>query len=289
MPRDKIGSLPAFGTDTPSESESWTANKVIEAQPDKEDEQEQAAPESGAEPAEEIAAGEQEKETPSEPPTEEEPTAEPERVEPDDTATLQNQLSEQIEGLKSAKSELIAELKDLRGQKREAKKEQIEEVQEKIDDLNDVNQNDATLVDRIVRAKGFVSNKDVQRMILESKKQDELGKFFQQFPEYGTADNPTERWNGLLTQISLYYKEPSDPQSYARILRKAHTDLYGGSKSGGGRSATAIKRQVEIAGVGAGGTQRSSSVKSADSMSDAHKQRLLDGGWSEEEIREMEG
>lgn len=276
--------MPAFGTD-----ESMPANKVIEAQPDNEEEQ-QVAPESGAKPAVETPAGQEEKETPSEPSSEQKPAAAPEKEQRDDTAALQNQLTEQIEGLKEAKTELLADLQDLRGQKREAKREQIEEVQEKIDTLEDVNQQDVSLVDRIVRQKGYVSNKDVQRMILESKKQDEATRFFQEFPEYGSVDNPTTKWKELLQQISLYYKQPEDPQSYARILRKAHNDLVGQNRSisSGGRNAAAVKRQIEIAGVGAGGAQRSSSVNPSNAMSSDMKQRLSDGGWSEEEIREME-
>lgn len=58
-----------------------------------------------------------------------------------------------------------------------------------------------------------------------------------------------------------------------------------GSQNSSGRGIQIRQKQVQIAGVGSGGSQRSSSVKNLKSST---VQILRDGGWSEEEIKEME-
>ena len=134
MPDNVIGKMPEFTSD--SESVEPTA-----------------APDSGA-PSEEV---ELEKETPSVPPAEQTPDAEPEREPVVDTEDLKTQKLREIAALEETRRELIHELGDLRGQKREAKQEQIAKVEEKIDALEDVNPDDVNLIDRVLKAKGYVA------------------------------------------------------------------------------------------------------------------------------------
>jgi len=269
MANQVIGSIPEFTQDSEPVQPQEVNSEV--------------ASESDAEPAEETSA-DKEKETPSQPPQDIKPAAEPEKEPSADTRDLRTELLGEIEGLKQARKELIFELQDLRGQKRELKEEQISQVQEEIDKLEDINSDDVQLIDRILRAKGYVSKESVQKMFLESKRQDEIDKFFKEFPEYSEENDPDRKKFGpLLREVSLY-KEPTNPSMWAKLLRKAHQALTG-NKASGERGIAITKRRLEVAGVGSGGAQRSSSVKP---FSIEKRIMLLNGGWSEEDIQRME-
>lgn len=262
MPNQVIGKLPEFD----GENQEEVKEPAV-------------APESGAE----VPQG-NETETQSEPPAEEKASESEETPRADDTTDLRQKFLEEIEGLKQDRQELLLELKDLRGQRREAKQAEIDKVQEQIDDLKDVNQDDATLVDRIVKARGYVSRGDVQKMFYDSRKQEVFNSFFREFPEYSEENDPQRsKFNPLLRELQLY-KEPSDPGEYARLLRRAH-DQVAGTKRSGERDTIVTKRQVEIAGVGSGGVQRSSSVKG---FSPARRAQLQSWGWTEDQIQGME-
>ena len=264
MPQQVIGSLPKFdGEETPPE-------EVKEPT---------VVPESGTETPEG-----KEKETPSDLPAEETPAQPEETRKSDDTTDLRQQLLVEVEAMKRDRQELLLELKDLRGQKAEAKKAEISDVQLQIDKLEDVNQDDATLVDRIVKARGYVSKQDVQSMFYNARKQETFSKFFQEFPEYSEENDPQrEKFSPLLRELQLY-KEPTDPGSYENLLKRAHR-MVSGSKTSGGRDPQVQKRQAELAGVGSGGVQRSSSVKS---FTPERRAQLTSWGWTDEQIQGME-
>lgn len=273
MPNQVIKGIPEFTTD-----ESQGGIQDIHAP--------QTTPNSGVESTETPV--EQEKETPTDPSTENEPATSEETQGSDNTSNLQEQYSQlrnAITGLEKTKSDLIGELRDIRGQRRDAKQAEIDEVQEKIDKLEDVNPDDVSLVDRILHAKGYVPKQDMQRMLGESKKQDEIANFLKEYPEYSEEGDPDRvRFNQLIQEVSLY-KEPSNPTLWGVILRRAHKAIAPVQKVASDRTIAIKKRQAEIAGVGTGGGQRSSSVKPF-----SERTRLLfeHGGWSEEEIKEME-
>lgn len=267
MSKQVVGSIPEFTPDSPSE-----VQQGVEVVAD-------SATKAGEQPLPE------EKVTPSEPPAELKPALEP-QAQSEDTNLNEQQsaLLREIGGLEQAKKTLISELEDLRGQKREAKKAEIAEVQEKLDDLKDIHPNDVATIDRVLHAKGYVSRDGVEKMLYDARKQDEIQRFFKEFPEYSEDNDPGRIKFGPLLQEVALYKEPKDPQQWGVILRRAHKTLAG-TQSAGGQSSELRKRQVQVAGLGGGGAQRSSSTKS---FSQLHKNALLSGGWSEEEITRME-
>jgi hypothetical protein len=175
-------------------------------------------------------------------------------------------------------------LKDLRGTKREAKQAELTTVEENLDKLEDVNTDDVNLIERILRARGFIRKDEVTKMYSEAQKQEEIEKFFKEYPEYSEDHDPERRKFGPLLQEVSLYKEPSDPKLWGQILRRAHRNLEG-MKSASERPIAIKKRQVEIAGVGSGGAQRSSSIKA---FTPEKRYALQQGGWSEEEIHRME-
>lgn len=265
MPDNVIGKIPEFTSDSEAVEPQDLTTAASESD---------AIPQ-GAEP---------EKETPSIPPVEETPDMAVETQPVVNTDDLKEQKLREIAGLEETRRELLHELTDLRGQKREAKQEQIAQVQEKIDQLEDINPDDVSLIDRVLKAKGYVAKQDVNKMFYEARKQEVFSKFFKEFPEYSEANDPDRRKFGPLIRELQLYKEPSDPDIFGDLLRRAH-QAVSRNQGSSDRSPSVLKRQAEIAGVGSGGAQRSSSI---EGFSMEKRMALIQGGWSDEDIKNME-
>lgn len=270
MANQVIGSIPEFTNDGGEPSEELKAPAF-----------------SAGEPLEEAPMGgetQEETETLSEPPTENIPDEAVESQPVDNTGELKNELLTEIEGLRDARKELIYELKDLRGQKRELKEQELKAVDDKIDDLNDLNPDDVILIDRIIKAKGYVAKEEVDKRFFEEKKNAQIDKFFKEFPEYNETNDPDKKkFAPLLAKLSMF-REPKTLDEFNEFLRLAHTSLSG-NKVSSGRTAAIRQQQVKTAGVGAGGVQRPSSVEPFN----AEKRAMFRaGGWSEEDIARME-
>jgi len=263
MAREVIGKFPEFTSDEP-QSEETGREEVKEAG------------------AKEVP--EEEKETPSELPAEEKPAEEiPKEEIPEEKPGVDTgELLKQIQGLQAEKEKLLSEIKDLRGQRRELKKEELGKVEEKIEELKDLHPEDVAIIEKILRAKGYITKEEAQRMYYDQVKQEELNKFLEKYPEYKPENDPNDiNWNALQREVSLY-RMPQDPHLIGMILERAHRAIQ---KVPSERGIPAQKKKLEIAGVGAGGVQRSSSRKTLPSH---YRQILERGGWSEEEIQKIE-
>lgn len=270
MANQVIGNIPEFTNDGGEPSKELKATAL-----------------SAVEPLEEAPTGgetQEETETPTEPPTEETPDEVVESQPVDNAGELKNELLSEIEGLRDARKELIYELKDLRGQKRELKEQELKAVDDKIDDLNDLNPDDVTIIDRIIKAKGYVAKEEVDKRFFEEKKNAQIDKFFKEFPEYNETNDPDrKKFAPLLDKLSMF-REPKTLDEFNEFLRLAHTSLSG-NKISSGRISAIQQQQVKTAGVGAGGGQRPSSIEPFN----AEKRAMFRaGGWSEEDIARME-
>ena len=216
----------------------------------------------------------EEKETPSEPPADIEPAVENR----DDTTELMRAK----QGLEEELVRLRKDIVDLRGQRRDLKKEEIIRVEQKIDELNDVSPEDVTLIDRVLRAKGYMTKEESHKMFYENVKTEELNKFLEKYPEYKPENDKDDlNWSVLQKELG-FYRMPDNPRFIGEVLERAHRAI---AKVPSDRAISAKKRQVELAGVGGGGGQRSSSGKSLDPR---YRDELSRGGWSEEEIKDIE-
>lgn len=211
------------------------------------------------------------------------PTETPAETVGDTTATPSSSVQDtEIEALRRERVKLLGEISELRGQKREVKQELLTHVEQQIDDLKDVNPNDVTLIDRVLRSKGYITKEEQSRMAYESVKNEELNKFLETYPEYKPANDPNDiNWNALQREIG-YYRMPSDPRKIREVLDRAHRATVKVSSDPG---LPQRQRQVQVAGTGGGGTQRSSSRNTLDPSKRA---MLEQGGWSEEEIKRIE-
>lgn len=193
-----------------------------------------------------------------------------------------NDLEKQLHGLQQEKAKLLSEIQNLRGQRREIKKEELIKVNDKIDDLKDVNPADIDVIDKVLRSKGYLTKEESQKMFYESVKQEQIGTFLEKYPEYKPENDPHDvNWNTLQREFSIYAM-PSDPKLIGDRLERAHRGI---TRSIPDRTIEVKKQQIKTAGVGSGGTQRSSSAKTLDPDKRAMLER---GGWSDEDISRIE-
>jgi len=239
----------------------------------------------------------EEKETPTEPSTEKKPadeetvseekiTSDEETEEPlgEDIGGEKEELLKSIEGLKAAREKLLEDIKYLRGERRELKQKQIDKINEEIDELKDLHPDDVKVIERVLKAKGYVPKQEIEKELYNQIKQQQLDRFLDKYPEFKPENDPDDKnWTALQEELK-YYRMPEDPNKIMTILERAYRAISP-LISSNDRSTLAKKQQIKTAGVGAGGGQRSSSKKT---LSPRYRQELERGGWSKEEIKEIE-
>lgn len=257
MPENTIEGVPEFTQVEGTEQVVEPTQAVVEETPEPETET----------PAEPAAA-----ETPSEP-AQAEVTA--------DTGTkteAELRYERQIQGL-------LNEIKTLRGKNRQLTPQEQQALittQQKVDELQDVNPDDVKVIDKILRAKGYLTKDEAAQMTYKAIEQDEVNKFLEKYPEYKPENDPHDlNWSALQRELTLYAR-PNDARKWSEILDRAHKVIV---KPSSDRGIPEKKQQLKTASIGSGGTQRSSSHKSLDP---SRRSRLEQGGWSEEEIQRIE-
>ncbi len=221
----------------------------------------------------------QETETPSTP--EEKPVTE------SDEGSGGGELEKAIEKLQHERSELIKEVKELRGSKRELKQQQLQQTQQHIDELKDLHPDDIGTIERVLRSKGYMTKDEAGQMFYEAVKNEELEKFLNKYPEYKPENDPDNiRWGAFERQIEkekdLGYSLPKNPHNLAVFLERVHGAIASPKTT---TDRAAAERRIQIAGVGSRGSQQSSSPKRLDNE---RRQILSRGGWTEEEIQNIE-
>lgn len=197
---------------------------------------------------------------------------------------VDNALVKQVQGLAIEKERLLEEIKSLRGEKREIKQEQIHRVEQQIDDLKDVNPDDVSVVEKILRAKGYIRKDEAQGMFYESVKQEEIAKFLDRYPEYKPENDPNNiNWNALNREIELY-RRPEDPRQLGAILERAHKNIARAPVN-----VQVQRQQVSVAGLGSGGVQRTASSRTQSRITPEMEERYRQGGWTDEEIAKLKG
>lgn len=230
-----------------------------------------------------------EKETPSEPPAEEKPALVEEKPPSDDPDLPshvkimgQEALVKAVDGLQKEYTKLLTEVTQLKGVKRQFKQEEADLIKREIDELKDIDPQDIALMDRVLRAKGYMTKEEAKRISYQDVQNQQLESFLERFPEYKPENDPGNRnWDKLTEEFNLY-RRPDDPMKIGKLLERAHSAI---AKPSVDRSLEVKKQQVKTASVGSGGVQRSSSKKS---LTPNLKSELLRGGWSEEDVKKIE-
>ena len=214
--------------------------------------------------------------------TETQPEQTTDEVVPQTVQTTSDLTESEKQGLYNERAKLLKEISELRGQRRELKKEELFQVQEQIATIDDVNPEDVQVVEKVLRAKGYITRDESNKMFYESVKQEEINKFLEKHPEYKPENDKEDlHWQTLNREVGLY-KLPENPRLIGSILERAHKSV---SPSAPVQNTQAVKRQIQVASAGSSGQTASSSPKKT--ITSQHKEMLLRGGWTEDEINKM--
>ncbi len=156
-------------------------------------------------------------ETPEETETPALPAEKPdETVVEESPAPSQDEIDRAEQGLQHELVRLRKDIAELRGQKREIKQEQINTVQAQIDELKDMHPDDVATIDRVLRAKGYMTKPEADKMFYEAVKGEELNKFLERYPEYKPENDPDDaNWasNSRKSPRHFYIARTSTPRS----------------------------------------------------------------------------
>lgn len=269
MPKEVVGKIPDFSEGGTLSSEEGTGTEEVK-------EPLVETPEEGDNTEDVIV----EKETPPDLPMETKPAEEGQKPQGENT----EELDTDNQGLLSQREKLLAEIRDLRSDRRELRGQKKEPliVEQKQDTLDDIDPEYAKTIERVIKAKGYVTKDESNKTSYESIKKVKLDEFLEKYPEYKPENDPDDiNWNSLQKELSLY-KMPSDPHSLEVVLKKAHSAI---SKPAKGGRATNPKK-LETARLGSGGEKRPSSQTKC--LTETQKNVYRNGGWSEEEIKDLE-
>ena len=213
------------------------------------------------------------------------PAVTPTEIKPDILNVVDTRVEKQVDALQREKVELLKQIQELRGQRRELKEKEILKVDQQLDELKDLHPDDVKLVEKILRNRGYMTKDEANQMFYEAVKKEETTKFLEEFPEYKPENDPSDlNWHRLEQEMA-WYRRPDDPHQLNVLLRRAHRAIAVPSSDRGTKEQVKT-RQVQVASVGSGGVQRSSSVKKSLDLD--RRAMLIRGGWSEEEINQIE-
>jgi hypothetical protein len=245
-------------------------------------------------PEQEVKEGEEitpaESSTAEKPIEETETTSEQEAVKPEVEEVSNEEAEEaqkQIKGLNEQRESLLREISELRGQRRVAKQEKLMEVEQKIsDELTDIAPEDVQVIEKVLKARGYVTREEAKNLSYEDIKNQEIEKFLAKYPEYKPENDPNDiRWSTLNKEVSNF-KRPSDPRQVGSLLEKARRLALQQQPVGGQRDINQVKKQIKNSALGSGGVSSPSSP--FKSLSEEKVQIYRNGGWTEEEIKEIE-
>ena len=158
------------------------------------------------------------------------------------------------------------------------------------DDLSDIDIEDQKRLDRVLKAKGFVSKAEVQETLLKQSQQEVEDSFFTSHPEYSVdTDQNDLLYNALKEEITIFAK-PQSASGMKRVLERAHKavqERYPSSfPTKGSLSAEMAKQhRKDVASIGGGAT--SSGISKQSTLTETQKEEFRRGGFTEEDIAEM--
>ena len=194
-----------------------------------------------------------------------------------------------VEALELEKERIRREISDLRTQRREVRGQSKEQVvvEKTSDELNDVSPQDVELIEKVLRAKGFVKKDELQSSIYQDKVASYQDKWLETHPEYLPANDPEDKnWNLLRQTIDTYFRLPSNPREISKVLDMAHGMIKPSVAIPVRNRAdvNAAKEKLQSASRSAA----PSATKSAPSRTSELKSEYLIG-FTDEEVKEILG
>lgn len=172
--------------------------------------------------------------------------------------------------------------------------------EENVDDLADIDPDTIKLLERFTKAKGLVPKSELRQMSYSDAHKTSEKQFFETHPEY-LPDNDTDNtlYDAIKSELSDYVA-PKDSSKIPELFEKAHREVLRRyperfSKSTKNEknnediknASVRIKSQGLGGGTGGGGGKGGSPAKSTKTFSDAQIRAMQEGGWTDEEIKEL--
>ncbi len=162
-------------------------------------------------------------------------------------------------------------------------------------DLSDIDSETLKVLDKYTRAKGLIPKSEVQKMNYDNQHESAENSFYEKHQEYDINNDPDNvLYNALRKELS-YFSAPKDPRVISKLFEKAHREvikLYPDKFKDEKKSDDSINKSVRLKSQSLGGKSSSgmSSVKSKEGnkeWSDVQINAMRQGGWSEEEIKDL--
>ncbi len=287
---NKIVSNEEFTTDEQPEVKEEEKETLSGSSPD-ENQEEQPASTGEETPGVEVPEETEEAEEPS---VDTEQGVEPLIVKKEELEKQIQELERQTQGLEGERLRKLREVQELRTEKRDIvpTKEEIKDVEDEVL-LEGVNPDDVKLIEKVLKAKGYVRKEDaaklaeekVQGITYEQSQKAYMQDFLNKHPEYKPENDPGDvMWRKLQDELSLY-AVPQDATKIPTILERAHGSIA--PTPVGGEKPEVIKKRLETAGLGAGQGKKSS-PSTSPALTPQQVEEYRRGGWSEEEIKKMQ-
>lgn len=163
------------------------------------------------------------------------------------------------------------------------------------EDLSDVDPADIQRLEKVLKARGYVPRTELEQENVKRMQESAEEDFFTQHSEYSPDNDSDDMLYGALREEIKLYARPTSAAQMKRVLARAHEQVSkrfpSRFESGSSTSTqrTASKQKAILAGTG-GGTPSSSSTPSSSEKQLTNDQitQLRLGGWSEEEIQEIQ-
>ena len=193
-----------------------------------------------------------------------------------------------ISALEATREKLRAEVTQLRQARRIERDRPLILEKEEEPDLSDVAEQDIAVIEKVLRAKGYVSKSELQTLSYQEKLEASKDEWLQAHPEYQPANDPDDTNWGKLQETLRLFASPSDPKDVKRVLDMVHAyirPVVAPTKNSAGTASATEK--INIASKGASG---GSSTKPAPSAKSSELSKLASEhlkGYTEDELKEL--
>lgn len=127
-----------------------------------------------------------------------------------------------VNALSLEEKRLREQIVELRKERRSVREAQV--IVDKPDTLEGVNPDDVALIEKVIRAKGFIRKDEIKAMSHQEKLESHKDVWLQAHPEYLPENDPDDaKWNALKGHVDAYFKAPSNPKEIEKILDLAHS------------------------------------------------------------------
>lgn len=204
----------------------------------------------------------------------------------DDKPADKPQLTEEdrLEAIKKEREKLLEDISKLRRERREVREEQ-KIIIDKSEELDDIAEADIHLIERVLKAKGYVKKDDLNSMTYTEKVNTVQDSWLKSHPEYlPENDKDDTNWNALKSTIESYFKAPSNPKDIAKIMDLAHS-MISPSKLPVKSTAIADASKEKINSSSKGSTGGGQKYSSGSQKSNVDTSYLI--GFTEDEIKEI--